>query len=210
MSAPVPTWTLSRDPGLLAHWQKAFVETTLTALDSWDALERAANGKRGLVWLDLAMPQRPAWDSPRWSALHQRGALRLIAASSNPKDEEAIAALDAGCAGYCHAYADPAQLRQVAQVVQAGHVWIGPALMQKLIRSASQARPARQASDWAQALTARETQVAQLVAQGASNLDIASQCGISERTVKAHLSAVFEKLAVVDRMQLALKVHGIQ
>ena len=210
MSAPLFTWTLSHDPGLLTHWRLAFADAAATTCSNWDALEHAAAGKSGLAWVDLSVPQRPAWDSPRWAALIQGGALRLIAASSNPKDEEAIAALDAGCAGYCHAYADAAQLRQVTQVVQAGHVWIGPALMQKLIRSANQVRPPRQTSDWAQTLTARETQVAQLVAQGASNLDIASQCGISERTVKAHLSAVFEKLAVVDRMQLALKVHGIQ
>ena len=63
---------------------------------------------------------------------------------------------------------------------------------------------------WRQALTQREVEIATLAAHGASNLSIASQCGITERTVKAHLSAVFEKLNVTDRLQLALRVHGIQ
>ena len=52
-------------------------------------------------------------------------------------------------------------------------------------------------------------EVAILAANGASNLAIARDCKISERTVKAHLSAVFEKLNLTDRPPLALRVHGI-
>ena len=66
-----------------------------------------------------------------------------------------------------------------------------------------------QAGNWRSALTPRESEVAEMAAKGASNQEIAASCGISERTVKAHLSAIFEKLGVVDRLQLALKVHGI-
>ena len=51
--------------------------------------------------------------------------------------------------------------------------------------------------------------MAVLAANGASNQAIATDCGISERTVKAHLTAVFEKLNLTDRLQLALRVHGI-
>jgi DNA-binding NarL/FixJ family response regulator len=58
-------------------------------------------------------------------------------------------------------------------------------------------------------LTQREREIANLAANGASNQLIADNCGISERTVKAHLSAVFTKLNVSDRLQLALRVHGI-
>jgi DNA-binding NarL/FixJ family response regulator len=146
-----------------------------------------------------------------WTPRFSHPLLRVIATSSNPKDAQAVAALDAGCAGYCHAYAEAATLRQVAQVVQSGHVWIGAALMQKLIQTAQQAVTATPSEGlWSEKLTSREFQVAQLVAKGSSNQEIAGQCDISERTVKAHLSAIFGKLGVTDRLQLALKVHGIQ
>ena len=149
-----------------------------------------------------------------WVPLLQHSKYKIVAASSNPKEASAIEALDAGCAGYCHAFADAATLRQVDQVVRAGHVWIGAELMQKLIQTANRAVAIRSSEPstvkvWNDCLTAREEQVAQLAANGASNQQIATECQITERTVKAHLSAIFEKLNIADRLQLALKVHGI-
>ncbi len=58
-------------------------------------------------------------------------------------------------------------------------------------------------------LTEREREVAKRAAQGAANKIIARELGISERTVKAHLSAAFDKLQVPDRVQLALRVNGV-
>ena len=62
---------------------------------------------------------------------------------------------------------------------------------------------------WADALSQREQEVARFAAMGDSNAEIADRLSISERTVRAHLSAIFEKLQVSDRLMLALKVHGI-
>jgi DNA-binding NarL/FixJ family response regulator len=165
-----------------------------------------------IVWLDLSMPGIPPWNTPIWAELIKARDLRVVAASSNPKDSEAITALDAGCAAYCHAYSDLPTLRQIHQVTKAGHVWIGANLMQQLIQSANRIPPAQaeRKADWGETLTQREKEVAQMAAHGASNQMIADDCGISERTVKAHLSAVFEKLGIADRLALALKVHGIQ
>ena len=59
-------------------------------------------------------------------------------------------------------------------------------------------------------LSDREAQVAKFVAQGANNREIAQALQISERTVKAHLSAIFEKLGVRDRLQLSLRVNGLE
>ena len=58
-------------------------------------------------------------------------------------------------------------------------------------------------------LTARERMVAERVAIGASNREIAEALEISERTVKSHLSSIFEKLAIRDRVQLALAVNRV-
>ena len=78
------------------------------------------------------------------------------------------------------------------------------------IRDSRPPAPDAGSERWSETLTAREKQVALLAAQGASNQRIAEDCDITERTVKAHLSAVFDKLGVTDRLQLALKVHGIR
>ncbi|HCX83383.1 MAG: hypothetical protein A3E00_01260 [Curvibacter sp. RIFCSPHIGHO2_12_FULL_63_18] len=202
---------LSQDAGLLSHWRKALRGDKGGVHESLNTLALGAIGEPSLLWVDMSTPQLPAWNHSSWAPLLHHPYLRVVATSSNPKDAEAVAALDAGCAGYCHAYADAATLRQVEQVVRVGHVWIGPNLMQKLIQTANHAAARTPPTDtWALHLTAREKQVALLAAKAASNLDIANQCGISERTVKAHLSAVFEKLGIADRLQLALKVHGIQ
>ena len=206
---------VSNDIGLLKHWRKGLhlKSKVPIELSSFTELLERSRRKEDIVWLDMNLPNIPAWDSGAWQNLIHVKELRIIAASSNPSDGDAIAALEAGCVGYCHAYSDSATLMQIDQVTKAGHIWIGTNLMQQLIQSANRAAtlPAATSSNtWQHSLTAREREVAKLAANGASNLQISEACGISERTVKAHLSAVFEKLGITDRLQLALKVHGIQ
>lgn len=206
---------VTQDFGLQHHWQKALPGIAPEVLHSFaDLLHRRRPGP-ATVWIDGALRALPAWRDGRWQPLLQQPGWRLVATSSNPNDSAAIAALDAGFAGYCHAYAQAEVLQQVAQVVALGQVWIGTSLMQRLIHTANQAVSQaaalgpNAASAWRQALTPRECEIAELTAKGASNQQIAESCSISERTVKAHLSAIFEKLGVADRLQLTLKVHGI-
>jgi DNA-binding NarL/FixJ family response regulator len=207
-----PALLVSKDTGLLKHWRNALKIKAAIELSSFSELQKLARRNNDVVWLDLNADDIPPWTSNAWQDLFTSKNIRLIAASSYPKDADAIAALDAGCAGYCHAFSDADTLFQVHQVTSAGHIWIGQHLMQQLIQSANRAKPQEPIVDssWDRGLTARELEVARLAAHGASNLEIAEQCDITERTVKAHLSAVFEKTGVADRLQLALKVHGIR
>jgi DNA-binding NarL/FixJ family response regulator len=199
------------DVGLLVHWQGAFGKTTEVVVTSFLDLQGLVLHAASLVWLDLALPGLAQFGHRNWASLvnHQTG--KFVATSSNPTDSEAIQALDAGCAGYCHAFSDAATLHQVKQVVEAGQVWVGVSLMRRLVQSAAQAAPKAPKNDasWGSELTEREQEVALLAANGASNIEIARHCSISERTVKAHLSSVFGKLHLTDRLQLALRVHGI-
>jgi len=125
----------------------------------------------------------------------------------------------AGVRGYCNAHATAANLRRVANVVQAGGLWIGEALMQRLLtatRTAMLRKPvvppaidenASASEDRLSVLSKRELEVARTVAGGSSNKEVARQLGITERTVKAHVGAVFQKLNVRDRLHLALIVN---
>jgi DNA-binding NarL/FixJ family response regulator len=124
-----------------------------------------------------------------------------------------LIALSTGVAGYCNGHAAPVVLRQVAETVLGGGVWVGQWLLQRLLagvaRVAAQKYATPEPSAWASALTERETEVASAVASGASNKEIANRLNITERTVKAHLGSVFDKLKLRDRLQLTLLVNGI-
>ena len=87
---------------------------------------------------------------------------------------------------------------------------VDAALLSRLLRLVDTRLPRVGLAHWSAPLTEREREVAQLAAIGDSNLTIADALGITERTVKAHLKAVFEKLQVADRLQLALRVHGVR
>jgi DNA-binding NarL/FixJ family response regulator len=98
----------------------------------------------------------------------------------------------------------------VAQVIQHGGLWLGPDLVQRLMAAtrdvlARSPNAPVQAAD-VSALSDRELQVARAVADGHTNKEVADLLHISERTVKAHLGSVFEKLGVRDRLQLVLRL----
>jgi len=135
----------------------------------------------------------------------------IVVLSDMPGDDEAEACFAAATRGYANTHSVPALLRQVADVVAQGGLWIGESLMQRLLRGAAQIpapAPIDQPIAWDASLTERECEVARVVAAGASNKEIARELGITERTVKAHVGAVLDKLGVRDRLQLALVVNG--
>lgn len=164
----------------------------------------------GTVWLRVP-PGQPA--ARLVGPLRQRVDGRpLVILADEPSDDDALAALAAGVAGYCNSHAAPEVLQQVATVVQNGGLWVGQRLMQRLLAGTARlaaAVPPGARPDWAAALTEREREVARAVAQGASNKEIARRLDITERTVKAHVGAVLEKLGARDRLQLSLVVNGI-
>jgi DNA-binding NarL/FixJ family response regulator len=141
------------------------------------------------------------------------GAVPVVAMSDIPSDEQGLIALSAGVVGYCNGHAAPSVLRQVATTVLSGGLWVGQWLLQRMLAGMAQAAAQKftppDLSAWASGLTEREIEVARAVANGASNKEIAIQFDITERTVKAHLGSVFDKLKLRDRLQLTLLVNGI-
>lgn len=135
----------------------------------------------------------------------------LVILADEPDEEMALAALNAGAAGFCNGHAAPVVLQQVAAVVGSGGIWIGQGLMKRLLAATARLLGERDTARaaWRSKLTPREQEVAVALARGSSNKEIARQFGISERTVKFHVSALFDKLAVRDRLQLSLVVNGV-
>ena len=206
---------ITRDPGLLSHWRLVYganLHAGHTEITQIEIFFHSVPKLPCVVWVDTSIPQMPMWSAEVWREMLKNDWVRVVAASSNPNDNEAMDSLDVGCVGYCHAFADVATLQKVREVVESGQVWIGKSLMSRLLHKLKRLSKAPPLDDglWREKLTPREVEISILAANGASNLVIASQCSISERTVKAHLSAVFDKLNVSDRLQLALRVHEIQ
>ncbi len=141
---------------------------------------------------------------PDWQPVLQRH--RVLWADPAPNDDNGIAALQAGCAGYCHLYCHPDMLRQILTVVGTGELWVGRDLMLRLLTAVQRQLPTANADALA-LLTEREQEVAARVAQGLSNKEIADQLAITVRTVKAHLTAIFSKLEVRDRLQLLTRLR---
>jgi len=188
---------------LLARWQDTF-PSGKTCLD-WASLGQTSSA---VALVDLSPASLPALSSPEWRQLAAQ--LRLVGCNAVPNDAEAIEALQAGFSGYCHAYGDPDMMRQVVQVVSAGELWVGRSLLTRLL-GAVNLRPAPpMRTETLELLSTREREVASLAARAASNKEIANSLDITERTVKAHLTAIFAKLGVTDRLQLALHLNGLR
>jgi len=139
---------------------------------------------------------------------------RIVVLADEPSDALTLAALAAGASGCCNTHAAPEVLQQVAAVVDNGGLWVGQNLLQQLIGSTARIlarrNPAPVTVGLPDTLSEREKQVAKLVAEGASNKEIASRLSIAERTVKAHLTAIFDKTGARDRLQLSLKINGLK
>jgi DNA-binding NarL/FixJ family response regulator len=164
-----------------------------------------------VVFLDLALPGLGGLgDVPAIQRLNPAAKIILLARAAN--ESQAVFALVAGARGYCGRNIGPSLIGKAAEVVQRGEIWIArgviPLLLKKLT-ALTQGRPdaeGRAEESPLAALGPRERQIAELVGIGANNKEIATRLHITEATVKAHLTSVFRKLNVSDRLRLALFV----
>lgn len=194
-------------PQPIPRWMEAFPDA-LVLNDRGERTDIAPLADASLVWLHVVGDERAAaaWvRAIRSAAPHAP----VVVLSNVPEDAQGLAVLAAGASGYCSALTLPSVLRQVAGVVEHGGLWVGQRLMQRLVQGLS-VRGSTAAEPSLDILSQRERQVAVAVARGSTNKEIARAMNITERTVKAHLSACFEKLGVRDRMQLALFVNGVE
>lgn len=137
--------------------------------------------------------------------------INFVVMLDSPSDEMGVRALELGAKGYCNAYASPDVLKAIASVVIQGGVWIGESILLRILGQISlHAPPEISLTENFDCLTERERQVAILVARGESNKELARSLSLSERTIKAHLTSIFEKIGVRDRLQLALRVRSLR
>ena len=125
-----------------------------------------------------------------------------------PQVEEMLECVRLGASAYCNSYMAAEHYRQLLRLVSAGESWFPPALLKQTFQLAQQAiKPAVDVA-LLQTLTPREREIAMSVCEGNSNRRIAEILSISEATVKTHLTNIFKKLDVDDRMALVLALKN--
>ncbi|HET9647136.1 MAG TPA: response regulator transcription factor [Microlunatus sp.] len=145
------------------------------------------------------------------------GALRRLVAAPQvivlttfQADQQVMSALRAGASGFLVKDTPPADIINAVRLVASGEAIISPSVTRTLlshIGNTHAAERSRAAAQRLATLTDRERQVAAAVGSGASNAEVAASLFMSEATVKAHVSRLFTKLHVANRVQIAILVH---
>jgi two-component system nitrate/nitrite response regulator NarL len=160
---------------------------------------------------DLILLHRSLVDLPAFVEFRKAvPSARFFLLSDQPNEQEGLAFLKAGIAGYGNTYISPERLSEAVRIIVGGGVWLGQQVIQQLILETAARAKEQAVPDAAQklaGLTKMERKVAEMIAQGRTNLDIAADLRITERTVKAHLTSVYEKTKTGNRLALALLIN---
>jgi len=199
--------------GVRSQWSEGLEDRfPLYEVAERPSLERSmANLKPAILILDLALPGLGGVEStPAIQRLSPMTSIILMTSTSN--DREGLAALKAGARGYCNLDMDPQLLKKAVSVVVKGEIWVARNVFAPLLEELTSLTERRHKEfppnldTRLDRLTPREREIAQLIGGGASNKEIAGRLNITEATVKAHLTAIFRKLGLSDRLGLALFV----
>ncbi|GHE41556.1 response regulator [Vulcaniibacterium thermophilum] len=161
-----------------------------------------------LVLLDLHMPGNHGLAGLA-AVRAQYPGVAVVVVSANEDPRVVRRALDHGAAGYLPKSSSLEDLREAIRAVLACEQWLPPALRAAVARTQSASRDADLAARLA-SLSPQQFRVLTLVAQGLLNKQIADRLDVQERTVKAHLSAIFERLGVRNRTQASVVLRELE
>jgi len=196
---------ISEQGAVVARWSEAFPEGKVTG--SLKQAMRIPKKQDPLYWLDLSsLTQSEYLDAV--DALSVRS--KVVVLSAKPTQAEASQFIRIGAMGYCHLGTPVERLQEIALVLEHEGFWMPKEMIQRITQLTRRlgARKFNPDQDPNQ-LTGRERAVADLIGLGANNAEIASRLNMSERTVKAHLTSIFQQLNVRDRVQLALVMNQL-
>lgn len=195
------------------------IEVVGEAVNGADAVEIAAALRPDVVLMDIRMPRLDGVAATR--ALHERPSPpRVIVLTTFDADDYVLGALAAGADGFLLKDTSPQDLLDAVRAVAAGEPMLSPSVTRTLLTRLRAADPGGTGPEAPDAdartaeatrrlarLTEREHDVAVAVGAGLTNAEIAAALHLSVPTVKAHVSRLFEKLEVTNRVQIAICVH---
>jgi len=172
------------------------IELVGSGTDGADAEEIVGRLEPDVVLMDLSMPGLDGIAATK-RVLAARPETNVLVLTSFSDRDRILQALDAGARGYLLKDAEPDELLRAIRAAARGEAPLSPRAAQALVSARREPSPVA-------ALSEREQEVLSLVAAGLANKQIAHRLGISEKTVKAHLTRVFREIGVFDRTQAAL------
>jgi DNA-binding NarL/FixJ family response regulator len=184
------------------------IEVVGEAADGIEALELVQRTAPDVALLDLVMPRLGGLEAIR-RIREIAPATRVLVLTSFADDDTVLPAVRAGAAGYLLKDVQPPELVGAIRTVHAGEALLAPAVATMLVEQLAAEDGAGAERD--DHLTPREREVLALLARGRANKVIARDLGVSERTVKTHVSNILAKLNLTDRTQAAVYAvrHGI-
>jgi len=171
------------------------LEVVGTAVDGAEAIELTEELRPDVVLMDISMPDVDGIRATG-SILEARTETRVVMLTAFSDRDRVVAALDAGAIGYLLKDSEPQEVLEAVRAAARGDAPLAPRAARQLLA----ARSEEQRAD----LSKREREVLALVAEGLPNKLIARRLEISEKTVKTHLTSVFQRIGVSDRTQAAL------
>ena len=190
---------------LVSRWIAVFPEGRATT--SLKQAVRVPKKNAPLYWLDLTMVQPDHW-LETVEELSVRG--KLVVLSPKPAQSEATLLIRAGAMGYCHQGTPGERLLEISRVLENEGFWMPREMIQRITQNTRRIGSQKYNPEQdPQQLTDRERAVAELIGLGANNAEVAETLNMSERTVKAHLTSIFQQLNLRDRVQLALVMNRL-
>ena len=182
----------------LRHLVETFddVELVGAAADGEEAVGLSAEHRPDVVLMDLEMPVVDGIEATR-RIVEAQPEVAIVVLTSFSDREQILRALDAGAVGYLLKDAEPEGLERAVRAAARGEAPLDPRAGRALLQDRASGSPL-------DGLSEREREVLTMVARGMPNKLIARDLGISEKTVKAHLTSVFRTIGVTDRTQAAL------
>jgi DNA-binding NarL/FixJ family response regulator len=171
------------------------LEVVGTAANGAEAIELAQELRPDVVLMDISMPDVDGIRATG-AILEARSETRVVMLTAFSDRDRVVAALDAGAIGYLLKDSEPQEVLDAVRAAARGDAPLAPRAARELLA----ARSEEQRAD----LSKREREVLALVAEGLPNKLIARRLEISEKTVKTHLTSVFQRIGVSDRTQAAL------
>jgi DNA-binding NarL/FixJ family response regulator len=179
------------------------IELVAAAADGAEAVALCTQHHPDVVLLDLVMPRMDGIQATA-AILAARPTTRVVVLTSFSDRDRIMRALDAGAVGYLLKDAEPAELLAGIRSAARGASPLAPEAASVLLQVRHESRTERVLSD-------REREVLRLVASGLPNKLVARRLGITEKTVKAHLTSIYRQIGVFDRINAALwaREHGL-
>jgi len=184
------------------------IDVVAEAVNGVEAVDAVRRHRPDVVLMDIRMPELDGLEATRRILTGTADEPRVIILTTFDLDHYVYAALTAGASGFLLKDVSPEHLVAAVRMVRSGDALLAPAITRRLVERFAGRDPATATThrDLA-ALTPRELEVLQLLAEGLSNAELAARLHLSEATVKTHVARILAKLGLRDRVQAVVVAY---